>query len=72
MILVVKVEHLLSSSKLCGTGTIDISSHNPSRRATRTIALATADKVQIPNCSIENVHKNPKDSNKNPGVKPWD
>ena len=29
-------------------------------------------KVQIPNCSIENVHKNPKDPDKNPGVKPWD
>ena len=52
-ILVVKVEHLLSSSKSSRTGTIGISGHKPSRRARRTIALTMANKAQIPNNSVE-------------------
>ena len=69
-ILVVEIEHLLLSSKSWETGTNDISSHNPSRRATRTIASTTANKAQIHNHSIEDIHKNPKDPDKNPGMKP--
>ena len=68
-ILVVEIEHLLSSSKSCETGTNDISNHNPSRRATRTIAVITVNKAQIPNCSIEDIHKNPNDPNRNNGMK---
>ena len=71
-VLVVLVEHLLSSSKSCRTGTNDISSHNPSSRTNRTIAPNTANKAQIPNHSIEDIHKNTKDPDKMLGVKPWD
>ena len=58
----------MSSSKSCRTGTNDICSHNPNRRATRTIAPTTANKVQIPNHSIEDIHRNhegPKENSTN-------
>ena len=56
------------SSKSCGTGTHSISSHDPSRRAIKTVAPGTAIKAQIPNCSLEDIHENPKGPNINPGA----
>ena len=46
----------MSSSESYGTGTIDISSHNPSRKATRTIAPTTTSKAHIPNHSVEDIY----------------